>query len=52
MKCKHWDDLWQEKLANNVMLFDGAREVIGLALNSDGHSLNSKDNQLLEKSRT
>ncbi|MDY3706483.1 ABC transporter substrate-binding protein [Vagococcus lutrae] len=48
-EMQHWDDLWQEKLANNVMLFDGAREVIGLALNSDGHSLNSKDNQLLEK---
>lgn len=44
---QHWDDLWKPELKNNVMLIDGAREVIGLALNSNGHSLNSKkDNEL------
>ncbi|HCM88554.1 MULTISPECIES: ABC transporter substrate-binding protein [Vagococcus] len=46
-EMQHWDDLWKPELKNNVMLIDGAREVIGLALNSNGHSLNSKtDNEL------
>ncbi len=45
---QHWDDLWAPELKNNVMLIDGAREVIGLTLNSDGNSLNSKNDQELE----
>lgn len=49
---EHWDDLWNPALKNNVMLIDGAREVIGLALNSDGHSLNSKDDALLTAAST
>lgn len=40
---QHWDDLWQPKLRNNVMLIDGAREVLGLSLNSLGYSLNTKN---------
>ncbi|MGY3748619.1 ABC transporter substrate-binding protein [Vagococcus acidifermentans] len=40
-RVQHWDDLWRSELKNNVMLIDGAREVMGLALNSNGHSLNS-----------
>ena len=44
---QHWDDLWAPELKNNVMLIDGAREVIGLTLNSDGHSLNSKNDDEL-----
>ncbi|MFW7431157.1 ABC transporter substrate-binding protein [Vagococcus carniphilus] len=40
---QHWNDLWRPELKNNVMLIDGAREVIGLALNSEGYSLNSKN---------
>lgn len=39
---QHWDDLWQPKLRDNVMLIDGAREVLGLSLNSLGYSLNTK----------
>ena len=38
-----WNDLWRPELLNNIMLIDGAREVLGLALNSDNQSLNSKD---------
>ncbi|WP_153279594.1 extracellular solute-binding protein, partial [Streptococcus pneumoniae] len=34
---------------NSIMLFDGAREVLGLGLNSLGYSLNSKDLQQLEE---
>ncbi|UUV98106.1 ABC transporter substrate-binding protein [Vagococcus luciliae] len=51
-QIKHWDDLWNPSLKNNVMLIDGAREVMGLALNSDGHSLNSKNNKQLENAST
>lgn len=47
-QIKHWDDLWNPSLKNNVMLIDGAREVMGLALNSDGHSLNSKNDKQLD----
>ncbi|MEG0551872.1 MAG: ABC transporter substrate-binding protein [Vagococcus sp.] len=46
---QHWDDLWRPDLKNNVMLIDGAREVMGLALNSDGNSLNSKKESELIK---
>ncbi len=46
---QHWDDLFRPELKNNIMLIDGAREVIGLALNSDGNSLNSKNDVELDK---
>ena len=44
-----WDDLWRPELRNNVMLIDGAREVIGLGLNSLGYSLNSKNDSQLQE---
>lgn len=47
---QHWDDLWRPELKNNVMLIDGAREVMGLSLNSLGYSLNSKNDTELEES--
>ncbi|WEG73418.1 ABC transporter substrate-binding protein [Vagococcus intermedius] len=48
---KEWDDLWQPALKNNVMLVDGAREVLGLSLNSDNHSLNSKNQAELSNAK-
>ncbi|WP_414838932.1 ABC transporter substrate-binding protein [Carnobacterium sp. TMP28] len=55
-EIKHWDDLWSPTLKNDVMLIDGAREVMGLSLNSLGYSLNTKDKKELkaaaEKLRT
>ncbi|EOL43673.1 ABC transporter substrate-binding protein [Enterococcus caccae] len=48
-QIQHWDDLWNPKLKDNVMLIDGAREVLGLSLNSLGYSLNSKKNQELRE---
>ncbi|MDN6268349.1 MAG: ABC transporter substrate-binding protein [Tetragenococcus koreensis] len=44
-----WDDLWSPALKNNVMLIDGAREIIGLGLNSLGYSLNSKEQSQLQE---
>lgn len=52
-KIKHWDDLWRPELKNNIMLIDGAREVMGLSLTTLGYSINSKDmtqlNQAIKK---
>jgi spermidine/putrescine transport system substrate-binding protein len=44
-----WQDLWDPSLRRKVFLFDGAREVIGMGLNSLGESLNTKDDELLRK---
>ena len=46
---EHWDDLWKPEYKDSIMLFDGAREVLGLGLNSLGYSLNSKDPQQLSQ---
>ncbi|MCB5955369.1 ABC transporter substrate-binding protein [Enterococcus sp. CWB-B31] len=51
-EMQEWDDLWRPELKDNLMLIDGAREVIGLSLNSLGCSLNSKDDrELFEASK-
>ncbi|MDQ6423354.1 ABC transporter substrate-binding protein [Paenibacillus sp. LHD-117] len=44
-----WDDLWNESLRNNVFLLDGAREVMGMGLNSLGYSLNDTDESHLQE---
>lgn len=46
---KHWNDLWKEEYKNDIMLIDGAREVMGFGLNSLGYSLNSKDEHQLQE---
>ncbi len=43
LKFDSWDDLWDPSLKNNVLLVDGAREIMGMALNSLGYSLNTSD---------
>lgn len=49
MKFNSWNDLWNPKLKNNLLLVDGAREVIGMGLNSLGYSLNDTNkSHLLE----
>ncbi|MDR1605997.1 MAG: ABC transporter substrate-binding protein [Streptococcaceae bacterium] len=49
---QHWSDLWSADYRNNLMLIDGAREVIGLALNQQGDSLNATDMGQLNKAYT
>ncbi|GLC87645.1 ABC transporter substrate-binding protein [Lysinibacillus piscis] len=44
-----WNDLWDPSLKRKVFLVDGAREVMGMGLNSLGYSLNSLDNQQLRQ---
>ena len=48
-EIKHWDDLWKPELRDSLMLIDGAREVMGLSLNSLGYSLNSKNRDQLNE---
>lgn len=44
-----WESLWDPSLKGKVLLVDGAREIIGMGLNSLGYSLNSTDEtELLE----
>ena len=38
-----WSDLWDPGYANSMLLIDGAREVMGLGLQSEGYSLNETD---------
>ena len=36
---EHWADLWRPEYKNDIMMYDGAREVMGIGLNSLGYSL-------------
>ncbi len=40
---KEWSDLWKPIYRDNILLYDGAREVLGLSLNSLGYNVNSKN---------
>lgn len=39
---EHWSDLWKPEYKNDIMLVDGAREVMGIGLGTLGYSLNTK----------
>ena len=40
LKFEKWNDLWDGRLENNILLIDGAREMMGIALQSEGNSVN------------
>ncbi|MBU8878616.1 ABC transporter substrate-binding protein [Bacillus sp. FJAT-29790] len=42
-EIKTWNDLWDPDFKNDILLVDGAREVMGMSLNSLHYSLNDKD---------
>ena len=46
-KPTSWNDLWNPEYRNSLMLIDGAREVLGLGLQSEGYSLNERDPKIL-----
>jgi spermidine/putrescine transport system substrate-binding protein len=46
-KITGWNDLWDPDLKNEILLIDGAREVIGMGLNSLGYSLNDTNKKHL-----
>ena len=43
-----WNDLWNEDFKNKVLVLDGNREALGMALQSLGYSLNSKNDEELK----
>src|SRR5699024_7391059 len=44
-----WNDLWDPDLKNEIILIDGAREIIGMGLNSLGYSLNDTNKAHLQE---
>lgn len=46
-----WDELWADDLRNQILLADGAREVIGFGLNSLGYSLNDTNEDHLQEAK-
>ena len=51
MTFDSWDDLWDPRLKNNILLVDGAREVMGFSLNSLGYSLNDRNEDHLQAAK-
>ncbi|ANB60278.1 ABC transporter substrate-binding protein [Anoxybacteroides amylolyticum] len=50
-KITSWNDLWDKTLRNQILLVDGAREVMGMALNSLHYSLNDTNKAHLEEAK-
>lgn len=46
-----WSDLWKDEFKDNILLYDGAREVLGFALQAKGHSLNDTSLDHLTQAR-
>ncbi|MBS4224083.1 ABC transporter substrate-binding protein [Lederbergia citrea] len=46
-----WNDLWDPDLKNQIFLVDGAREIMGMGLNSLHYSLNDKDKGHLQEAK-
>lgn len=47
-----WADLWDKDLKNEILLTDGAREVMGMGLNSLNYSLNDTDEEHLQEAKS
>ncbi|KON88400.1 spermidine/putrescine ABC transporter substrate-binding protein [Sporosarcina globispora] len=50
-KITSWNDLWDPELKNQILLIDGAREVMGMGLNSLHYSLNDKNKDHLTEAK-
>lgn len=50
-KITSWNDLWDKDLHNQILLADGAREVIGMGLNSLHYSLNDTNEAHLQEAK-
>ncbi|MEC1742963.1 ABC transporter substrate-binding protein [Schinkia azotoformans] len=51
MEITSWNDLWDPALKNQILLIDGAREVMGMGLNSLGYSLNDTNKDHLMEAK-
>ncbi|WP_058302692.1 ABC transporter substrate-binding protein [Gorillibacterium timonense] len=45
---KSWNDLWDPSLKNKIMFVDGAREILGMSLNSMNYSVNDTNEEHLQ----
>ncbi|GGG66322.1 ABC transporter substrate-binding protein [Paenibacillus radicis (ex Gao et al. 2016)] len=52
LKFESWNELWDKSLRNQILLLDGAREVIGMGLNSLHYSLNDTEEAHLQEAKT
>lgn len=43
-----WNDLWDKKYHNNILLVDSARDIMGMSLVSLGYSMNTTNNVQLK----
>jgi spermidine/putrescine transport system substrate-binding protein len=50
-KMTSWNDLWDKDLCNQILLVDGAREVMGMGLNSLHYSLNDTNKKHLQEAK-
>ncbi|MWC27046.1 ABC transporter substrate-binding protein [Paenibacillus sp. MMS18-CY102] len=50
-QLKSWNDLWDSRLRNQILLVDGAREVMGFGLNSLHYSLNDTGEEHLQEAK-
>lgn len=48
-EVQHWQDLWQPKWQNQLMLVDSARDIMGLTLIKNGYSVNSTNQTQLRQ---
>ncbi|MCP3764002.1 spermidine/putrescine ABC transporter substrate-binding protein [Domibacillus sp. A3M-37] len=46
-----WNDLWKPEFRNKILMIDGAREVMGMGLNSLGYSLNDTNEAHLQEAK-
>ncbi|WP_080145609.1 ABC transporter substrate-binding protein [Marinilactibacillus piezotolerans] len=44
-----WSDLWNPQYKDDIMLIDGAREIMGIGLQTLGYSLNTQDDERLQE---
>lgn len=44
-----WRDLWNADLKDSILFIDGAREMMGIALQTQGYSLNEKDESIVKE---
>lgn len=44
-----WRDLWKTDLKDSILFIDGAREMMGIALQTQGYSLNEKDETIVKE---
>ncbi|WP_246589968.1 extracellular solute-binding protein, partial [Desertibacillus haloalkaliphilus] len=41
-EIKTWNDLWNPRFKNSIMLIDSSRDIMGMTLASSGNSVNTK----------